>query len=483
MTQPNTNANVVLSADVQPYQQSMQAAAASTNDAVKSVERLGNAVDALFKKAGRRLELFSAGSLAGIGAAVASLSQLDAALSKVRATNSLTGGGTNIGKLSGDLRALSTQIPISSSQLAGLATTIQGLGNKGSENISKLTKTFAELQAATGESGAGLAQDLTQLTRSMQGAQAAADPDRMKQYASAVASVSANLGTSATAVTNFAQAIQPMGKILGVTETQLLGIAGAFSKAGADGGAAATAFNQIAQIINNDMRTGNPQIKQFADLLGVSVDQFAKMQGSSPASTLSALFTSLNQQGPKSIAILQSLGLDGVRSLNAFQAVTQGGGLHAGIDAATAGANDPSKLSKAASASFDDLQSQLRKLGDTMKELTTGPFVVLERGMTKIVEAANAMLSVLVKIGEAPRIKQLLQLAGMLAPVAAALILGIGGAVLAPACRRWPCSRRRLGGRSSPRPGSPSSAGTGTRCAGSRRPPPQRRWRRASGSR
>ena len=77
MTQPNTQANVVLSANVQPYQQSMQQAGSITMDVVKTVERLSLAIDGVFKKAGHRLEIFSAGSLAGIGAAVASLSQLD----------------------------------------------------------------------------------------------------------------------------------------------------------------------------------------------------------------------------------------------------------------------------------------------------------------------------------------------------------------------------------------------------------------------
>ena len=312
-----------------------------------------------------------------------------------------------------------------------MSTTISDLGVKGSDNITKLTKTFAQLQAVTGESGSGLAQDLIQLTRSMQQTGQAIDPGKMNQYASAVANVSANLGTSATSVTNFAQAIQPLGKVLGISETQLIGISGAFSKAGADGTAAATAFSQIAQIITNDIQTGNPQIKQFADLLGMTVDQFAAMEKTNPAQTISELLDKLGKQGPASIRILQSLGLDGVRTLTAIQRVAQGGGLQEpGSNAAISGANDPSKLAKAASASFDDLQSQLKRLGATMKELTTGPFVQLERGFTKVLEAVNGIVHVFADIANAPGIHFILQIAGALAPVGS-MIIGIGGALLA----------------------------------------------------
>ena len=340
MTQPDTTANVVLSADVQPYQQSMAAANQSTNSLTASLDKLSNGIDNVFKKAGHRMELFSAGSIAGIGAAVTSLAALDAQMGKVRATASLA-GGTNVPQLAAGLRQLSTQIPMSTSQLAALATSIQSLGVKGSAQITSLTKTFAQLQAVTGESGAGLAQDIGQLSKSMG---QNLDPNKMKAYASAVANLSANLGTSATSITNFAQAIQPMGKLLGLTETQLLGIAGAFSKAGADGTAAATAFSQMAQIITNDIQTGNPQIKQFADLLGMTSDQFVQLEKSNPSAAMDQLFKSLNAQGPQAMQFLQSIGIDGVRAIQAIQRVSQGGGLSQALGLAQQRASDPRQV-------------------------------------------------------------------------------------------------------------------------------------------
>ena len=420
----NTNANVVLSANVGPYQQGMSQANDSTNQLLNTLAKLNQATDNLFKSAGRKLELFGAGSMAGITGAVASLSQLDAQLSRVRANAALT--GTNIPKIASGLRELSATTGTSQRDLAQLATTIQTMGVRGASDVLKLTNTFNQLGQAVGESATGLAQDLVQLTRSMG---QNLDPNQMRRYASAVNEVTQQLGVSATGVTNFAQAIQPMGKLLGISETQLIGISGAFNKAGADGVAAGNAFATIATLISNDVRTGNPQLKQFADILGVTTGQFKSMVGSNPAKVLSDLFASLNQRGPQSIQILQSLGLDGARTLQAIQRVAQGGGLQEGLTAAQRGAADPSRLSRSYHAATDDLQHNLATMGQSLRELATGPFVVLERALNRIVASFNDLLKVVIQVANLPGIHQMIEAFGTLASVSAPL-LAMGGVLL-----------------------------------------------------
>ena len=328
MTQPDTNANVVLTADVQPYQQSMAAANQSTNTLTASLDKLSNSVDNVFKKAGHRIELFSAGSLAGIGAAVTSLAALDAQMSKIRATASLT-GGTNIKALTSDLREMSTQIPMSTAQLAQFSHRHRqpGRHGRGQDQVAD-----SDLRPAAGgdrreRRGAGHGHHPADAVDVEVG-----PSTRRKINASTPlrwSNLSAKLGNLSDLDHQLRPGHPADGQALwGLTETQILGLAGAFSQAGADGTAAATALNQMMQIITNDLQTGNPQIKQFADLLHMSTQQFAALAQSNPQQAISELFTNINKQGPQAIQFLNSIGIDGVRSINAIQRVAQGA--HAG---------------------------------------------------------------------------------------------------------------------------------------------------------
>jgi len=422
MTSPGSyNSNVVLTADVGQYQQSMGSANDTTTTLLNTLAKLNTASDNLFKSAGRKLELFGAGGTATIGAAVVSLSQLDAQLTRVRASAALT--GTNVPNIAAGLRTMSAQIPVSTRDLATLATTIQTLGVRGSSDVVKLTKTFAQLGASVGEDSTQLAQNLIQLTRSMG---QAIDPQQMTRYASAVNEVTQQLGVSATSATQFAQAIQPLGKLLGLTETQLIGVAGSFSKAGADGFAAGNAFARIASMISTDVRTGNPQLKQFADIVGMTTSQFKALVQSKPDQALNALFNALNQRGPAALDVLSSLGLDAPRTMQAIQRVVQGGGLGEGITAAQRGAADPSRLARSAAAAFDDLQHNLRQFAQNIQNLVTGPFVWLERGVNRVVGVLNELLKVLIEIGNLPGIHQLIEAFGSIASAVAPMVAVAG---------------------------------------------------------
>jgi hypothetical protein len=425
MTQPTTNPNVVLSANVDNYQTGMASAEGSTNKVLDALSRLNTATDQLFKSAGRKLEIVSASTMVGIGAAVESLARLDKQMSQVRATAVLA-GGTSVPNLTRSLQVLSTVVPASTSDLAAMATTIQGLGVQGSQNIAKLTETFTKLQAVTGESGQSLASNMIRLTQSMGHD---VDPQRMEAYASAVANLKANLGASAEAITSFAQAIQPMGKLIGLTETQILGLSGAFAKAGADSGPAYNAFNQLTTMLINDLQTGNPQIRQFSDLMGITSGRLREIAKSDPAAMYVKLFDALQNKGPASLRILQGFGLDGVRTINALQRVGQGGGIGAALGISERGAADPSKFNKAADSAFNNLNDQIKRLGNSVKELVTGPFGLLLVGLTKIVTAAADVASTFAKIANMPIVHQFLQVAGAMLGMVAPLV-GLAGHVL-----------------------------------------------------
>ena len=61
---------------------------------------------------------------------------------------------------------------------------------------------------------------------------------------------------------------------MGMSAQQITGISAAFSKAGADGGAAANVYTKILSDINRSIQYGSPELEAYSDILGVTVDQF-----------------------------------------------------------------------------------------------------------------------------------------------------------------------------------------------------------------
>ena len=95
----------------------------------------------------------------------------------------------------------------------------------------------------------------------------------------------------------------------------------------------ATSFSKLANDISYAMQTGSPELKKYADLLGVTTDQFKSMSGSD---AMIGIVENLTKQGPDAIRTLEKLGLEGQRTMRAWQAVSQTGGLRESIDAAYA---------------------------------------------------------------------------------------------------------------------------------------------------
>ena len=90
------------------------------------------------------------------------------------------------------------------------------------------------------------------------------------------------------------------------------GLVHAFQKAGQDGYQASNVFGQMIQNIAYATQSGSPELAKYANLVGMTVQQFKGLGGSDQ---ILRVFESINQQGPRAITTLNRMGLDGMRTV------------------------------------------------------------------------------------------------------------------------------------------------------------------------
>lgn len=429
----NEPTEVVLSADIQPYQQSMGQAEASTNSLIASVDKLTRGIDNAFKSAGRKMTIGGAGLTASMVAAGVAAGNLDSKLAQLQSSMTLISKSEREfeGRMQGFTKAVTNQrkeFGTSADEAIRLVTALNKLGQE-SRNMERLTTSYTRLSAITGEGMSGLVDGMVSLQRQM-GTQGA---KQTEVFSATLANLSVNAGASATGILEFSNAIAPAARAASMSQKEIMGVSTAFVKSGADGYLAANAFNKMLTDITRSIQYGSPELAAYSNLIGVTTEQFKEM---SKSEALTRIFEKISNQGEGAIKTLNRFGLDGVRAYRSIQAVAQQGGLRSSIEQAT-GLSDTEGFNKAGDKAFEGLNDQMRMVSENSKmigeNLGKGVLPPLE-GIAKAINAALGPLnSLLTSLGQIPGGALALSgigigAAGMVTSKALAL-MGLGGAV------------------------------------------------------
>lgn len=409
------NANVNLTADVSQYNQQVAASVKQTNLLVDSVNKLVASLDGITKRAGKKLLLFSAADAAAMLAYTAAAAKYEKQLTTLRAQTELS--GKSLGLYKKGIEDIARQMPITGAAVTALVTQINQLGVTSEKQAVQMARTFTRLAAATGEDIGALTSGMIELSRQMgtlgNGAQG------VEHFADSLTTVSNSAGVSATAVLSFAQAIAPMARAAGIGQKEVLGISAAFTKAGADGFAAANTFNSMVSDITRQVMNGSPELGKYAAAVGLTIDQFKQLDS---VERIVQIFDAVNKAGPESVKLLDRLGYDGIRAAKSIQAVAnESGGLRKAISESV-GAYGSGSTAKGAEAAFNSLDSQMTKFRNNIEQIAATIGSTLLPVATKFMEVINATLEGVNKMAG-----PLLQIAGAIGGIVAPLAAAFGG--------------------------------------------------------
>ena len=320
------------------------------------------------------------GALAPISGAIVgsvkSFADYDDAMSHLSRTSGLT--GKDLEAMKASIANMSNELGLSEADVAGIAASVAAYGVSGVDDLSEVTKAAAQMQVAfegvSAEEAAGSIAKFGSITGLS-----------MKE--------ASNLGSCLGALENSSQAmagdilelnnrIGGMGAAVGMTAPDISAWSTLLINGGISAEAAGSNFSKFQGVLSAACSKGGEAVQGFADVAGMSADDFVQMYKTDATGATEAFLQGLNniQKGGGSVvSTLEDLGLSGteqVRMMQVLMAAADGTGKEmSDLQKYMSIANDEFNRGKSLQEEFDEasktigfaLQKVKAELEDTGK--------------------------------------------------------------------------------------------------------------------
>jgi len=262
--------------------------------------------------------------LVGIAAAAVKVGiDMEDAFSGVKKT--VSGTPEQLLAVKRELDTLATQtIPVARKELYGIAETAGQLG-VAREHIIGFTETVAQIGRVTNlsyeEGSAALARFANIMGMPM---------DQMDRLGSTIVKLDNSLATSAAEIVDMGMRLAGAGRQAGLTEAQVLGLAGALSSVGLESQAGGSAFSKVLLNMNSAVFKGGEELRRFAKVAGVTTTEFAAAWREDAAGATTKFVQGLNKlksEGKNVTGIIEGLGFTELRTRDALLRATEASGL------------------------------------------------------------------------------------------------------------------------------------------------------------
>jgi len=266
--------------------------------------------------AGRQLTMGLTLPIAAFGvAAVKAASDYESAfVGVIKTTEGLGDNVRELTKLGQELYDafvdLSTEIPVSAVELAGIGEIAGQLGIR-AEDILKFTRVIAEIGAATNLSLEEAATSFARFSNIMQ--MPIKDADRL---GSSLVHLGNNTATTEHEIMEMAMRVAAVGSVMGLTEDQVLGWAAAMSSVALRSMMGGTALSRAFVIMQESVSEGEDTLKLFAETAGMSIEDFAELFRVDASEAMFAFTSGLGnviKSGGDVLGLLESLNMDQIR--------------------------------------------------------------------------------------------------------------------------------------------------------------------------
>lgn len=240
----------------------------------------------------------------------------ESAITGVAKTTDLT--DEELADMSDAIKAMSTEIPASTTEIAAVAEAAVQLGIQ-KDALLDFTRVMTMLGTATNMTAEDAATALARFAN-ITGMSA----DNYDRLGAVIVDLGNNFATTESEITQMGTRLASGGKLAGLTEPQIMALAAAMSSVGIEAEAGGTAMTQTLNAIEKAVATGEDSLQSFADVAGMSADSFAEMWNTDALGALTAFIRglgNLDEQGESAVLVLEDLGLTGIRQSNMLKSL------------------------------------------------------------------------------------------------------------------------------------------------------------------
>lgn len=271
---------------------------------------------------GQGMATFGAAVAAGLGLAAKAAIDWESAFTGVRKT--VDGSDKEIAALEGELRQLARTLPSSHKEIAAVAEAAGQLGIK-RKDIAEFTKTMIDLGETTNLTAEDAATGLAKFSNIM--GTSASDVDRL---GSALVALGNDGASTEKDILEMALRIAGAGKQIHLSESQVLGFASALSSVGIEAEAGGSSISRVMVDIASAVNSGGEKLETFAQVAGLSADQFSEAFREDASGAILAFIKGLGNmsaRGEDVFGVLDTLQLSEIRVRDALLRASSAAGV------------------------------------------------------------------------------------------------------------------------------------------------------------
>lgn len=329
--------------------------------------------------------------VAGAGIAVKAAIEYESAFAGVKKTVDATEGEYK--KMSLAIREASKVMPASAADIARVAEAAGQLGIK-KENIVDFSKTMIDLGESTNLTADEAATSLARLANITQMPQS-----EFRRLGSTIVDLGNNFATTEREIVEMSLRLAGTGKLVGLTEPQILAVATAMSSVGINAEAGGSSFSRVMQKINTQVLSSGDKLEKFAQIAGMSAQNFAHEWKTEPQIALLAFLDGLKKvkaSGGDVTQTLKQLGIKSTQEVDTMQRMAGAGDLLSrALKTANGAWKENNALTEEARKRYETTESQLKIFKNKLTDIAIEFGGPLLKALNSGLDAAKPWLTTL----------------------------------------------------------------------------------------
>jgi TP901 family phage tail tape measure protein len=358
-----------LEGSIELTKQSIQDLAAASYNGNTSLALLDTglkSVAATAESAYKVLKPLSTISFAALAGSVASAVSYEDAWAGV--TKTVSGTTAQMNELNEALQEMATSTSSSYEDLASYAQ-IAGQMGVATENIEGFTKTVAMLSDTTNVVGEDAAKMLSQFANVMVPAEERTT-DYYERLGSALVYLGNNASTTESDIASMAEYMAPAARQVGLTTQETLALSTALSSMGIKATSGGSSMSKMLKSINLAVETGSEDLQQYAEVAGMSADEFAAAWKDDAGTAFAEFVEGIGSQEESITEVLDELGITEVRQSASMGALAQSTDLYReALENANSSWEENTALVIKANKQYETAKSKLSQTWESIKQL------------------------------------------------------------------------------------------------------------------
>ena len=259
--------------------------------------------------------LLGVGTAAAAGLGLASKASMDWESAWAGVLKTVDGTDAELAAIEDGLRGLTKELPASHTEIAAVAEAAGQLGVEAG-SVVEFTETMINLGETTNLSAEEAATGLARFSNIMGTSQ-----DDVDRLGAALVGLGNNYATTEAEILAMSTRLAGTSAQLGLTEGDVLGLAAAMSSVGIEAEAGGTAMSMGMKKIDAAVREGGDSLAGFAEVAGMTNEEFSRLWSEDSAQGLDAFVQGLariSAEGGDVSGVLSELGIKGIRESDTF---------------------------------------------------------------------------------------------------------------------------------------------------------------------